>query len=506
MQIKKHVHLLVLILSFFTSLLPNYSYAQFKIKSLDCAKSDSANSFLVPFKGELSFVLTDEEGQILCDVGGNRPMMVASALKIVTTYLALEILGPQFQFTTNVYYNGELTNGVLNGDLIIEGDGGPILLTEHVMNIALQIKNFGIKKVTGNIFYLANNVVEYKFIDPFQKTHYSYNSGVGALNALFNRANIVWDGKNPLNYFLIPAETNLNLIAGTHSRGIEDPFIFDKGNYHQLTYAKDLPVKGEEEIPIQEPSHFALEVLWQQLKMVGIELSGRVPENALINNQNREQLKLKLIYTFKSKDLIDLIDLLLEFSNNVIAESIFNRVGIELIKKSNEKQLKNTLIFSREIIVEEINNFLKKEKLLENFIIVNGSGYSTQNLVSASSFASLIARIANKSYQGRSFITLLPIGGVKGSIGNYMKTKEMSGRVWAKPGTMNYISSLAGSIFSKSNKTYYFVLLLNNQAAREELDKSVGTSKELHYLSNAKSWMWSAKAYQNSLLTEIIEK
>src|SRR5690242_19754518 len=55
----------------------------------------------------------------------------ASVMKLVTTFAALEILGPDYRWTTEAYLGGPLVGGELHGDLILKGHGDPKITIEQ---------------------------------------------------------------------------------------------------------------------------------------------------------------------------------------------------------------------------------------------------------------------------------------------------------------------------------------------------------------------------------------
>jgi D-alanyl-D-alanine carboxypeptidase/D-alanyl-D-alanine-endopeptidase (penicillin-binding protein 4) len=59
----------------------------------------------------------------LIDINAGQAMNPASTMKLLTTYAALELLGPAYTWRTEAYVNGKLENGMLDGDLIIKGYG-----------------------------------------------------------------------------------------------------------------------------------------------------------------------------------------------------------------------------------------------------------------------------------------------------------------------------------------------------------------------------------------------
>ena len=75
----------------------------------------------------------------------------ASIMKLVTTYAALDLLGAAYSWTTPVYVDGTVNNGVLNGNLYIKGQGDPKLVLERVWLLLRHVQGLGITTVSGDI-------------------------------------------------------------------------------------------------------------------------------------------------------------------------------------------------------------------------------------------------------------------------------------------------------------------------------------------------------------------
>lgn len=80
-----------------------------------------------------TWVQEDRAQQPLLALGAERAMNPASTMKLVTTYSALELLGPAFSWKTEAYAGGELTGETLDGALILKGYGDPKLDRKSVV-------------------------------------------------------------------------------------------------------------------------------------------------------------------------------------------------------------------------------------------------------------------------------------------------------------------------------------------------------------------------------------
>jgi serine-type D-Ala-D-Ala carboxypeptidase/endopeptidase (penicillin-binding protein 4) len=92
---------------------------------------------------------TNEE--LLADHQGQRLQNPASLTKVATTLAALRTWGPTHQFRTELWTTGTVSNGVLTGDLHVEGGGDPLFVTAEAIALAKQLNTLGIRKITGQL-------------------------------------------------------------------------------------------------------------------------------------------------------------------------------------------------------------------------------------------------------------------------------------------------------------------------------------------------------------------
>ena len=93
---------------------------------------------------------------------GKTPLPAASLSKIATTLTALHKWGAKHQFTTNIYGRGGVENGILIGDLIIEGSGDPLFVWEEAIALGNTLEQLGIRQVQGNILVTDKFYMNYE--------------------------------------------------------------------------------------------------------------------------------------------------------------------------------------------------------------------------------------------------------------------------------------------------------------------------------------------------------
>jgi len=80
-----------------------------------------------------------------------QPVNPASLMKLLTSYAALETLGQAWSWTTPVWLQGPLRDGVLDGNLVIKGSGDPKLVVERVWLLLRRVQQLGVREIRGDI-------------------------------------------------------------------------------------------------------------------------------------------------------------------------------------------------------------------------------------------------------------------------------------------------------------------------------------------------------------------
>jgi serine-type D-Ala-D-Ala carboxypeptidase/endopeptidase (penicillin-binding protein 4) len=100
---------------------------------------------------------------LLADHQGTTPLPAASLTKVATSLVALKTWGPQHQFETLVSATGPIQNGVLQGDLVVQGSGDPLFVWEEAIALGNALNQLGIKRVAGNLVVASNFAMNFEF-------------------------------------------------------------------------------------------------------------------------------------------------------------------------------------------------------------------------------------------------------------------------------------------------------------------------------------------------------
>jgi D-alanyl-D-alanine carboxypeptidase/D-alanyl-D-alanine-endopeptidase (penicillin-binding protein 4) len=438
------------------------------------------------------------DGEVLYKESEHKALIPASATKLVTTAVALRVLGPGWKFQTRVHYAHtdleELDRTKENSKksrkptkesskkhhLFIQGGGDPFLVTERLELLAsetvraLQAK--GISKLDGDLI-----VVSGYFDEKLRGggrggriSDESYNASITDLALNYN--SIAFEvhpadkkGERP-KVFAVPESSNYMRIVNRAKtvRGSGVSLQIDR-----LAVGSDRKAKegywvkgsiGENADPktiyrrLDKPRLYFLYVFREMLRRKGVEHSGGLK---VIRAQNLEKSVdgLKNLVTFKSQPLADLVNGVNRYSNNFMAEQILKALGAE--KKGTPGSFQKGV----QVIDEELKKLGAKEK---EYHLVNGSGLTDQNRLSAY----VLNRVLETSWRDFSFFpglfSSLATGSLFGTLRDRFKDLDRFGLkgswVRAKTGTLfngNSVSSLSGYTLSQQNEPIAFTIMMN---------------------------------------------
>lgn len=400
----------------------------------------------------------------------------ASVMKLITTAVALETLGPSFRFKTTVSYTGTIdAEGRLDGDIIITGGGDPALGSEHfshhygdfISEWCRQIKAAGINSINGNItgdgslFGYSPAPGGWSWSD---LGNY-YGAGAHALSVYDNMFRIHLRsgeaGTVPVITATEPEIPGLKVTSHLTAMGTSD-----QGYVYSTPYSENAYILGT--IPpdrddfvlkasIPDPPLLAAIHLFNALKKSGTEITGRPETLRESANSGVSGVpgKRNLIYTTLSPTLIELITTTNRESINLYAENILR--GIELSGGIPE------VAVVPDSTIQKVYRFLEQNRIESSGLFMDdGSGLSRYNALSASVITDLLCHVKNMGRYGDLFYSSLPAAGRDGTLRFWFRDPVFTGRMVAKSGTSTRIRNYAGYIKTLSGREYTFAVLVNN--------------------------------------------
>ena len=396
----------------------------------------------------------------------------ASVMKLVTTYAGLELLGPAYTWTTPVYVDGSINNGVLTGNLIIQGKGDPKLVQERLWLLLRRVQGMGIKTITGDILLDrsafavgAQNPADFDG-EPLRP----YNAAPDALlinyksvvmtfvpNYASSLASVSFDP--PLAN--VQMQSTVPLTTGKDCSDYRGALVADFSDPFRITFKGSYPVAcGEKVWPIAyaDPASYAERAVAGMWAEMGGKLAGRVRDG-------RAPAGLKSAFDMTSPSLTEAIRDINKYSNNVMAQQLFLTLSL------NQNQSPASFEASRTVV----QNWWRERFGDQDMpVLDNGSGLSRQERITPQGLARML-QTAYISGAMPELMASLPITGVDGTL---RRSRSRVSQGWAhlKSGSLRDATALAGYVHTPSGRRLVVVGIVNHPnaaAARAALEALV---------------------------------
>ncbi|MDE2310201.1 MAG: D-alanyl-D-alanine carboxypeptidase/D-alanyl-D-alanine-endopeptidase, partial [Betaproteobacteria bacterium] len=343
----------------------------------------------------------------LITINATQAMNPASTMKLLTTYAALDILGPAYTWKTDAYLDGELKDGVLQGNLVLKGYGDPKFTIEQFWLWLSELRARGLREISGDLV-LDRSFFDLPAHDPAAFDNdpvRAYNVGPDALLLNFNtlRLRYLPDG-NALKIISEPPLDGIKLdnqltpqTASHPSKGDCDKWddtIRVQPDGDSVILQGGYPGEcGEREQNLSVMPHTryveaVFRALWQEL---GGTLRGKLREEAVSGNA-------QLFATHLSDPLSTVIRDINKFSNNVMARQLFLTLGTAASAPSlstgegwgeGERAAPAPTNLARS--THAVRDWLQKRQLnFPELVLENGAGLSRTERISPNSMALLL--------------------------------------------------------------------------------------------------------------------
>lgn len=345
-------------------------------------------------------VVEAETGRVVCASAPSRPRSLASNMKLFTTSTVLSQLGPETRIPTKVFRDGKIdANGVLHGNLYLQGGGDPALgtpsfydsylagLGTNLFALTPQIKAAGITSVTGRLY--ADDTI-FDRLRGVADSGYATSSYIGPLSGL---------------------AFNSGFRGATSSSGFSS-----------------------------DPAKLAASKLARSLQGAGINLASQVALRATPANAER-------VAMIRSPTLNRIVNTTDVWSDNFFAEMLIKLLGAKLGSGGTTA--------AGAAVVED---FARAHG--SGVHAVDGSGLTRSNRASPRQVVNLLLAM-RQDPAGEDFIQDLALAGKEGTVDERMRGTAAYGRCRTKTGTITGVSNLSGYCFNKSGRIMAFSILMN---------------------------------------------
>jgi D-alanyl-D-alanine carboxypeptidase/D-alanyl-D-alanine-endopeptidase (penicillin-binding protein 4) len=402
-------------------------------------------------------------GKILLDLNARAPRSPASTLKVLTTYAALDRLGPTYTWTTRAYATGPVSGGHLHGDLVLEGGGDPYLTAERWEHFARLVRDAGIRHVDGDVvidrgLYAAQEADADDF-DGHGLQTYNVLPDPLLVNLQSVEFHLVPRGAGRVGLSLDPQPANLvvdnsvRLLGGrcrTGLRGLH--FGADSARPMRVSISGQLAARcapiALRRVVMPAPE-FAYGTFLTNFREAGGEVDGTLrlgtrPPDA------------RVLVEYASLPLAEVIRLVNKYSINPMARMVFLSLALDAGGNPASTAAAETVA----------KDWLRERGIAcPELVLDNGSGLSREARISAD----CMARILTDAWHNRYFTELaasLPLGGEDGTLRNRFLEHRGEGRVRLKTGHLNGVGAVAGWVTDQSGQLLSVVAIVNHPGAQ----------------------------------------
>jgi serine-type D-Ala-D-Ala carboxypeptidase/endopeptidase (penicillin-binding protein 4) len=410
-----------------------------------------------------------DSGELVYSSFGDTRLHPASNMKLLTAAAALETLGTEYQFLTEVWMDGRIKGNILQGDLYLKGKGDPTLLKTDFDQFAKDLKSRGIHHIDGNIIGDDGWYDDIRLSQDLNWSDESNYTGsqVSALTLSptkdFDTGTVMIEisPSSKVGQLAIirlsPATDYVKIVNKTitsEKNGQKKISIEREHGTNTIIVKGNLPLNEEMDsscVAVWEPTKYALNVFQKSLQENGIEFSKKTRFKTGITPINATLLTLK-----KSMPLKDLIVPFIKLSNNGHGEVLTKEMG-KLVYDVGSWD--NGL----QVIMETVTSFGMHGTSL---MLRDGSGMSHKNMIPANQLTLFLYKIQEKSWFPE-FENSLPVSGIPdrlvgGTLRSRLMEEHVKGKVKAKTGSIAGVSSLSGYITTMSGERLIFSIMINN--------------------------------------------
>lgn len=382
----------------------------------------------------------------------------ASVEKMVTTLVALDILGPAYRWKTEVSVLGEVDAGVLTGDLLLKGFGDPYLVTERFWRLLREIRQLGIREINGNLL-LDDSYFDVGDYDPAAFDREPLRAYNVAPNALLTNFKVVRYFFEPdveasaVQVRIEPALENLEVInqlkigngaCRGYQRGIT---LTPSDDYRRITFSGRFP-SGCQIYAMDRTALGHNEFAYGLFKSLWRESGGAFAgdwQNVIADDT------VEPVIVFESPPLSEVIAKVNKFSNNVMAKQLLYTLAAERYGPPGTEAKGQQVV--REWLAEHGMDFAEIH-------IENGAGLSRNSRISANQLGKLLRYAFDGPFMPE-YVASLSLSGLDGTLSRRFRDGALAGQAHMKTGSLDDVSAVAGYFQSRSGKRYIVVTLLN---------------------------------------------
>jgi len=395
---------------------------------------------------------------------GSKNFNPASLIKIITSFIALEKLGPNYKWRSDFYYTGELKDHILQGDIIFVGRGDASFSIDNLESLIREIQKKGIKKIEGNL--ILNKSYFGKIPEVIDFDDYpmrAYNVLPNAISIQSNTINFKFtpqdkrvkiDAKPNLKYLKIKNNLKVsekNCVSWKQAldyqktNSIMDDTIIFQG------YMSNKCSKKEIDLSVIDNSRY----FYEAFKYLWVQNGGDFSGGYWVNDD--ERLEGELLSSHLSRPLGVLVRDMNKHSLNLMSRNLMLTVMAENL------EIKATEDDVNRFVLDWLSN---NDIITNNIFIENGAGLSRRTSINAESLLEIMDKIYEHPYMPE-ILSSFSILNEDGTLEKKMPLSKVKKNGHFKTGSLKNVSAIAGYLVDKEKNKKILIFLMNDKAANK---------------------------------------
>lgn len=423
-------------------------------------------------------VMNADSGKPLIMQHAERSMSPASTMKLLTTWVALDQLGPNFRWKTSLLSAQKAERGVLQGDLYLRGGGDPNLSWEQLAILLRQLRNLGIRHLDGDL------ILDRSYFQP-ARPDLGATPFDDAPNAYYNVIPdaLLING----NLITLALDADAEVITARLNTPLADLKIKNRlsfadvpcANWDQVNLLPRIKIQRRQQIELTLHGSFPkncqttaninlldrnryiesmVRTLWEE---IGGHWRGHAKDGVTPADAN-------LLVEHKSASLAEIIRITNKYSDNSMARMLYLTLGAESPNELNDPSIPiESAAFTAAKSARRIQSWLAQHQIDERGIVLdNGSGLSRREQISSAQLAQVLA-VGWHHLWLPEFASSLPIAALDGTMRKRLKASPAEFRARIKTGTLKNALAIAGYVRDLNQQNWIIVAIINDEKAAQ---------------------------------------
>ena len=422
---------------------------------LVCALPTWALNFGKMGPDEVAVYVKDlRSGKIIAEHRADAAMNPASTMKLVTAFAAFRTLGANYRWQTEFKSQGNIVGDTLQGDIYWVGSGDPVFDQTSLITMQQQLYQAGIRRITGQLVLDRSVWGDMGTADDFVEDtgatfmtapdpHILAYKVVWAKPERDATGAVVINTNPPLPD--IPQQNNVSVFASAAACPSLARYMQARYQDGVLSFTGSLPSSclGQEMfVNMLDTQEFARRSFINQWRAMG----GQISDGMRIDTAPKQA---KVLARYQSKPLVEVLSDMNKFSNNLVARSVFLKMGESATDKRTSQHAK--IAVRREWVAAGLDD--------ETLVLENGSGLSRREQITARGLGQMLEATYRSPFR-QAFIDGLPIAGTDGTLKT--RFRQLGTPLRLKTGTLKNVRAVAGYWLGEDGAQPLVVVVLIN--------------------------------------------